>query len=178
MTGSKKKKKKKNSSVAGRILAGLVVISFTFAPSLTLADTTTTTFNVTATVTTACTVSATNLAFGNYDPTSSSPTDGTSTVTVRCTLATTYHVRLNQGLYGTGVTDRKMQISGDTTKLNYALYRDATRLLNWGETDGVDTVDGVGTGLSVGHTVYGRIAAEQTVPAGSYSDTITVTVSY
>jgi spore coat protein U-like protein len=93
-------------------------------------------------------------------------------------LGTTYHVQLNQGLHGTGVTDRKMQRSAGTEKLNYALYSDATRLANWGETDGVDTVDFAGTGLAVDHTVYGRIAAQQVVPAGAYSDTITVTVSY
>jgi spore coat protein U-like protein len=148
------------------------------APSFALADTAETNFNVTATVTTACTVAATNLAFGDYVPTAASPTDGTSTVTVRCTLGTIYHVRLNQGLHGTGVTDRKMQRSGELDELAYALYRDATRLLNWGETDETDTVDSLGTGLAVDHTVYGRIAAYQPVPAGAYSDTITVTVSY
>lgn len=170
----------KKRSSAGVILAlAMLATPLMYVPSLALADTVTTTFNVTATVTTACSVTATNLAFGNYDPTSASPTDGTSAVTVRCTLGTAYKVKLNQGLYGTSVTARKMQRSGDTDKLAYALYGDAARLLNWGETDGVDTVDSVGAGVAADHTVYGRIAAQQAaVPAGAYSDTITVTVSY
>lgn len=157
--------------------AALVATPLLVAPSFALADAVETNFNVTATVTTACTVAATNLAFGDYVPTAADPKDSTSTVTVRCTLGTTYRVRLNQGLHGTGVTARKMQRSGELDELAYALYRDTTRLLNWGETDG-ETDPFVGTGLAVNHTVYGRIAAYQAVPAGAYSDTITVTVSY
>jgi len=171
-------RRKTRRGAATGVLLALAAARFMFAPPLAVADTTTTTFNVSATVTTACAVSATDLAFGSYDPTASSPTDSTSAVSVRCTLGTTYHVRLGQGLHGTGVTNRQMQRSGSTEKLAYGLYSDAAHLLNWGESDGVDTVDGVGTGLVAEHAVYGRIAAQQAVPAVAYADTITVTVSY
>jgi spore coat protein U-like protein len=43
-----------------------------------------------------------------------------------------------------------------------------------GETDGVDTADGIGTGLTIDHAVYGRIPAEQYVNTGAYADVITV----
>lgn len=140
--------------------------------------TVTTTFNVTATVSADCSVTATDLNFGTYNPMSLSDLDALSTITVQCTLLVPYNVRLNKGLYGENVADRKMKHSTEADQLNYALYRDASRMENWGETDGVDTVDGIGTGLPVYHTVYGRVPAGQNVRTGTYSDTITVTVNY
>ena len=142
------------------------------------AATVTTTFNVAATVVSACTVSATDMAFGSYDTTSPTPTTATSTVSVRCALLTPYHVRLDKGAYGADVQNRKMKGPGASDYLNYSLYRDGARTQNWGETDGVDTVDAVGTGTTVDHAVYGRIPAEQNVNTGAYTDVITVTVSY
>ena len=61
------------------------------------AATTTTTFNVTATVLNSCSVTATDLAFGTYDPASVTDKQGASTITVTCTLGTAYY---RQGDYG------------------------------------------------------------------------------
>lgn len=141
------------------------------------AGTATTTFQVTATVTAACSVTATNLSFGSYDPSSATNNDATSTVTPTCTLLTAYNIGLNAGTgSGATVTTRKMTKGSDT--LNYSLYRDAVRSQNWGDTVGTDTVSGTGTGLGVATIVYGRIPASQNVPTGSYADTITVTVTF
>ncbi len=148
------------------------------SPAAALAATATTTFNVTATVLKVCTVSAGTLAFGNYDPTAATPTDGTSTISVLCTLSTPYTVRLSQGANGSSVTDRQMIGGGGSDTLAYSLYRDASHTQNWGETDTTDTLDVTGTGVLQAHTVYGRIAAQTTAPVGSYSDTVTVTVNY
>jgi spore coat protein U-like protein len=157
----------------------LVAAAALSSASAVAATTTPITFTVTATVADACSVSATNLAFGAYVPASALPVDGTSTVTVTCTLAAPYNVRLNEGTAsGASVTTRQMVRSGGSELLSYALYRDAARTLNWGKTDSTDTLTSIGTGLAVGHTVYGRIPASQNVPSGSYSDTITVTISY
>ncbi len=62
--------------------------------------------------------------------------------------------------------------------LNYSMFRDAARTLNWGDTVGVDTVSGVGGGGVIPHTVYGRIPTGQFVATGPYSDTVTITVTY
>ena len=142
------------------------------------AETQTTSFNVTASVVSACAVSAANLAFGNYDPLAVTNTDGTTTVTVTCSLLAPYNLGISAGGYGTGVSARKMQIGAGTDTLNYTLFRDALRTLNWGVTVGTDTLSGVGTGLAVPTTVYGRIPSAQNAPIGSYSDTVTVTVTY
>lgn len=142
------------------------------------AATQTTSFNVTASVVSACSVSAANLAFGNYDPLAATNTDGTTTITVTCSLLAPYNLGVSAGSYGTGVSARKMQIGSGTDTLNYSLFRDALRTLNWGVTIGTDTLSGVGTGLAVPTLVYGRIPSAQNAPVGSYSDTVTVTVTY
>jgi spore coat protein U-like protein len=62
--------------------------------------------------------------------------------------------------------------------INYALYRDSARTANWGNTVGTDTVSGTGTGANQSLTVYGRVPAQTTPVAGTYTDTIVVTVTY
>lgn len=149
------------------------------APASATADTATDTFQVTATVLGSCAVSATDLAFGDYTPTSGTPLDQTSTVTVTCTTGTTYDVGLNAGLNddGNGVTGRRM-VYASTNFLGYALYSDSSRTTNWGNTVDTDTIDGTGSGSAQQLTVYGRVPINQYVTVGNYADTITVTVTY
>jgi len=143
------------------------------------AATATTTFQVTATVANACAVTATDMAFGAHNPTAGLATDSTSTVTVNCTLAVPYNVGLSVGA-GAGATVASRKMTSGTDLLNYTLYRDALRADVWGVTIGTDTVSGTGTGLAVPTTVFGRIFAGQgeTAPAGSYTDTVTATVTF
>ena len=142
------------------------------------AATTSTTFTVSATVDNNCTVSATNLDFGSYNTLLNiTPTDATNAITVTCTLGTAYNIGLDAGTgSGATVTARKLSSGGNT--LNYSLYQDALRTTVWGSTVGTNTVAGTGTGLAVAHNVYGRIPASQNVGSGTYTDTITVTITY
>lgn len=142
----------------------------------TAAQAQTDTFNVTATVADACSVTASDLAFGAYDPLSVTDTDATTTMDVTCTTSTAYEVGLDAGT-GTGTTTtRTLEVGGN--ELNYILSQNAGHTTNWGNNAGVDTVAGTGTGAAQTITVYGRIAALQSVPAGAYADTITVTVTF
>jgi spore coat protein U-like protein len=119
-------------------------------------------------------VSAGNLAFGNY---TGAQVDATSTITVTCTNSSPYKIGLDAGTgSGATVTSRKMTSGGNT--LNYSMYSDSGRTTNWGNTVGTDTVSGTGTGSAQNVTVYGRIPASQLSPVGSYSDTVTVTVTF
>lgn len=155
-----------------RILPASLIAGLTLASP---APAQTTTFTVSATVSDACSTSATDLAFGAYTGTQ---LDSISTISVTCTLGTAYDIRLDDGANGSTVTTRQMIRSGGSEVLNYSLFSDTLRTTNWGETDATDTVSGLGTGLSIPHLVYGRIPASENVPAGSYSDTVTVTISY
>lgn len=146
------------------------------------ATTATNTFTVSTNVTASCSVSGSNLVFTDVDPlaNASAATDGTSTVTVTCANTTPYDVGLSAGsATGASVSARKMTHTDTTSTLDYALYSDAARTTNWGETVATDTVAGIGTGSTQDLTVYGRIASgQQTAKVGSYSDTVTVTVTY
>jgi spore coat protein U-like protein len=131
-----------------------------------------------------CTTSAQAVAFGNYDPLSSLPTDSTGQVSVTCTnlvnLLVSYTVALSTGVSG---SYSNRQLASGSNRLNYNLYTDLTHLLVWGDgTSGTSTVSNtflvVLAGITANHTVYGRIPARQNVAVGSYSDTITVTVTY
>lgn len=143
-----------------------------------LAATANDTMAVTTTVQSACVVDAADMAFGSYNPTSGTPTDATAAINVTCTSGTSFTVGLNSGV-GSGATVSARKMTSGVNHLNYALYRDTSRTLNWGESAGVDTPSAIVASSSASVlTVYGRISAQQNVPAANYSDTITVTVTY
>lgn len=147
-------------------------------PAAASAQTAQTTMDVSATVVEACVVTATNLAFGSYDPTAPSPTDAASSVTVTCTPGTGFTVGLNVGTTS-GATVTSRQMASGSNRLGYGLYQDAARSVNWGNTPGTDTPAAATADLSPSVlTVYGRVPAQQAVAVGSYTDTVTITVSY
>jgi len=114
------------------------------------------------------------MVFGNY---TGAVNNATSTVTVTCTNTTPYTVGLSAGLAtGATVTTRKMQ--NGTALLPYALYSNSGRTTNWGNSAATNWVSGTGNGTAQALTVYGRVAAALYPTPGSYSDTITVTVTY
>jgi spore coat protein U-like protein len=135
----------------------------------------TTTYGVSATVQATCLVSATPMAFGAY---TGVVANSTSTVSVTCTNTTPYNVGLSAGV-ATGATVTTRQMTGPASAvLSYALFSDAARSVNWGQTIGTDTVTGTGNGSAQALTVYGQTAAAQFVAPGGYADTITATVTY
>ncbi len=135
------------------------------------AATTTDTFAVTASVATVCSVTATDLAFGAY---ANVAIAATSTISVTCTSGGAYTVGLNDGLHFS--TTRRMQNAG-TDYLSYELYKEVGHTNRWGSAGG-ELVSGTGTGAAQDLTVYGDLPGSQGLIAGSYSDTITVTVTY
>lgn len=48
----------------------------------------------------------------------------------------------------------------------------------WGNTVGTDTVSATASGSAQSHTVYGRVPPQTSPAPASYTDTITVTVTY
>lgn len=144
------------------------------------AATSTTTFEVTATVSPGCVISATNHDFGIYTPSSLADNiNGTNIITATCTLGTLYQIGLDAGI-GTGATvaSRRMTRSGGTETLEYSLFQTADRLVVLGNTLGIDVISATGTGLAVDHSVFGKIPAGQNVPAGTYVDTVTATIHF
>jgi len=159
-------------------LFGLFLI-FVFAADIEAA-TTTTTFNTTANVVDQCnTLTASDMAFGAYDPFSGTSLDSTNTVSVTCTTGTSWDVALNAGTTTGGTIALRKMTNGSET-LDYNVYTNAGHTTIWGDgTSGSNTVTGTGTGAAQNSTAYGRVMVSQTgVSTGSYSDLITVTVTY
>jgi spore coat protein U-like protein len=141
-----------------------------------LSLTATTTFNVTATVPTTCTVATNNLNFGTAGLLSAN-TDASTTLSPECTNGTPYNVGLDGGLSGaTDPTQRKMTLGAQSVL--YGLYRDSARSLPFGNTIGSNTLTGTGTGLAQSISVYGRIPPQTTPSPGTYNDIIVVTLTY
>lgn len=159
------------------VLGALSLWMVGLGPRSASAATATDTFLVTATVADSCSVTGNDLNFGTYDPVSGSTLDGTTTVDVTCTLDTAYDIGLNAGT-GTGATVTVRKMTSGSNTLNYSLFQEVTHVTVWGDTVGSDTVADTGTGAVQNHTVFGQIPASQAVPAGTYTDTITVTITY
>jgi spore coat protein U-like protein len=122
-----------------------------------------------------CGISANALSFGTYTGT---VLNATSTLQVGCSSGTTYNVGLNQGTAtGATVTNRSMTGTGGAL-LGYKLFSNSGHTTNWGNTVGTDTVPGTGTGVTQSLTVYGQIPAGKPPALGTYTDTITATVTY
>jgi len=143
------------------------------------AATATGTLNVTLTITATCTVRNTpTLAFGSVGLLTAN-VDAQTDITVQCTNTTPYDIALGQGANGGSVTTRQMLGAGASpSTVNYALYRDAGRTQNWGETIGTDVVHGTGNGSDQNSTVYGRVPVQTSVKPDTYTDTVAITVTY
>jgi len=62
--------------------------------------------------------------------------------------------------------------------VNYQMFSDSGRSSNWGDVVGTDTVASTGNGAAQIHTIYGRVPVQSTPSAGTYLDTVTVTVTF
>lgn len=159
---------------AGAVIAGAALAMPASAQSATA------NLTVSATVTVNCTISTSPVAFGNYDPVvanASAALDATGTITVACTKGATSSIGLNLGSNGSGST-RRMS-SGGGNYLAYELYSNAARTTVW-ENSGAGLLS---TGVSPSKaartfTVYGRVAGNQDVSAGGYTDTVVATVNF
>ncbi len=132
-------------------------------------------FSVTTANVASCNVTATNLDFGPVNNLSGN-LDVNGSASVTCTNQLPYKVLLDDGLTGTGPTSRRMTLGGN--HVTYGLYRDAARTLAWGDTSGVNSLSGTGSGNAQTIDIYGRVPPQTIPPAGTYSDTIVITVEY
>jgi spore coat protein U-like protein len=132
-----------------------------------------------------CNVNATGLNFGSYDVFSPVPLSTTGTVRVDCNippqnphapLAVT--ISLSPGNAGT-FAQRWMQSTG-SDRLHYNLYTDASMSSIWGDGGGTSVVQSafVTRDTPWQDTIFGRIPARQNVRAGSYRDTIVITIDW
>ncbi len=134
----------------------------------------TSTFQVKVRVGNSCNIDATNLNFGYY---SMEDLNASSTISITCTTNASVAVGLDAGNgNGANTITRRMSYAGNF--LEYKLYQDKTRTINWGNNAPNDTLNTTGTGALQKFTVYGQVPGGQTAPIGIYTDTIVTTITF
>jgi spore coat protein U-like protein len=137
---------------------------------------------------TVCTGSSMSMSLGTYIGDTATPVDSIGTFTLACTRNggpqnITVTMAMGASANNGSIANRVLRSPSWPDLLPYNLYRDASRLAVWGETAGVDTM---AVALAIPNnstrnatfTIYGRIPGLQNVHAGTYGDTLTVTVDY
>ena len=167
-----------------RTVLAVAMIMLLAAAGAYAANPATASFDVTANVAKNCTIMATPISFGSYDPVSAnatSPLDATGTLTLSCTKGVIYSIALDGGLNGakvTGVT-RAMLGTSSGDYLGYELYQDNVHTIVWGNAAGTYPTGTSASKAGKDFIVYGRIPGGQDVGVDtSYKDTINVTVNY
>jgi spore coat protein U-like protein len=135
-----------------------------------------------------CSVTTPGVAFGDYDASLLSPTDITGNLTITCTRIfldpwnVGYTLALSRGTSGSYAP---RQMASGPARLNYNLYRDASRSQVWGDgAAATATVNGTMRfnifqfSNSATHTAYGRMPAGQGVNPGNYADNVVVTIAF
>jgi len=135
---------------------------------------------------TTCSGGNVSLGFGAYDYFQAGPSDVQIPFVVTCTRvggppSTSVTVALGPSIISGTIANRQM--TGGIDRLDYNIYRDATRLSVWGNTTGTDTMSQTvtlanGASGSLTFTLFGRLPAAQDVRAGIYTDSVLVTVTF
>ncbi len=145
------------------------------------------TLGVSATLRPACTIGTTSngattfgsLNFGNYASLISvikaASTQSAGSINVNCLSGIGYKIVMDGGNSGS-VANRKMtNATNNAFTVLYNLYTSAAGDTIW---DSVTGVSDTGNGNDQWHTVYGIVPAQNTPAAGTYTDTVNVTVSW
>ncbi len=128
-----------------------------------------------------CTITATGVAFGTYNPTSATPLDGTGSVRLDCRHNDNPGVTVATGGSGSYASRR---MANGSSMLQYNLFSDASRVSILGNGTGgtvsmvLPLIQSIGLRRIYQAPVYGRIPPRQNVRAGTYTDTLFVTVSF
>ena len=168
-------------------LAALLAL-FSVAAS---ADITTSSFTVSSVITSGCALgtsssdSVTDFGTLNFGSMSSiadnvdvASTPGAGSIVVTCTPGMSVSIALDYGLHGGSASERYMENSDSTATLGYQLYQDAAYSTVWGTGSLAYSVASFPDTTQT-YTLYGRLFLVTGLPtAGTYTDTITVTLTY
>ena len=177
-------KMKLNQSKLKLALVSAIVAGSMGLSATSYAATATGTMAVSTSVLMSCTISAGAMTFASYDPTASADNDATATITSTCTTGGAAVITMSEGgraqVGSTAAIPLRAMFNGDEgapEALLYHLYSDSAGGTVWGNTS--DTGKSItADGTAQAFTAYGRIPKNQTVGAGSFSDSVTVTLTY
>ncbi len=151
------------------VLTGAALVVVSAQPAL-AADTAE--LGVSAEVTEVCNVTTSPVAFGAIDVTTAGNVDAAGGFEVVCTSGTAWTAAADAG-EGTGASTATRIMMSGANLMNYGLYSDSGRLTNF------VSATGTGSGAAQPNVIYGRVPSGQTsLPAGSYADSVTVSLTY
>ncbi|MDA8864235.1 spore coat U domain-containing protein [Pseudomonadales bacterium] len=164
------------SAIIAAGAAGLSATSYAATDTATMA--------VTTSVSMSCTITAGAMTFASYNPTDAADNDANATITSTCTTGGAAVITMGQGNRSqVGSSDaaplRAMYNGneGAPEDLVYQVYSDSAGGAVWGNTS--DTGKSItADGTAQVFTAFGRIPKNQTVGAGSFSDSVAVTLTY
>jgi spore coat protein U-like protein len=121
----------------------------------------------------------TGVSFGTYDVFAAAPTPSAGNLAYTCTGGATVTIALSKGSAPSFVP--RWLLGPPAFHLQYNLYLDAGLSTIWGDGTGVTGLYGPSSpadNATVMVPIFGSIPAGQDVPVGSYSDTITATITF
>lgn len=137
-------------------------------------------FDVTLTIIPDCTISASGMSFGVAQGLLNANVTATSTLSVTCTNTVPYNIGLSAGT-GAGSTTATRYMDGALAagnKVAYNIYQNSGNSTVWGNSQGVDTLSGIGSGTTQSISVYGQIPIQNTPQPDTYKSTITATIYF
>ncbi|WP_409158989.1 spore coat U domain-containing protein [Pectobacterium sp. B2J-2] len=168
-----------------------LLLSSAISPTVVMALTVSSTFDVTATIQRGC-VFGTSMAnsqpnmgtldFGTHSATATNvdiaSTSGGGSIVATCTPGTSAIIELGYGANGGSSAQRYLKNTAGTRLLAYQLYRDAARTQVWGTGSlALSIVSFPATTQT--YTVYARyFGGTPLPPAGVYTDNVTVSLTY
>lgn len=138
------------------------------------AGTATATLAVSATVANSCVLSNGTLAFGQY---TGALVPQNTTLTLTCTKGDTWTLTMGTGTTSGATLSNRMMANGTNT-LNYTLYTDNSYTKVFDNSSSANELSATGTGAQQTANIYGAIPAGQYPPAGSYTDSVTATITF
>lgn len=143
------------------------------------AGTTTGNFQSTATLSSSCLVSATNVNFGTITPAATGTTAATGTITSTYSKDVSYTLKMSSGFSSDVMARTMWGTPGNTDKLSYNLYTEVAATNIWGDGSGSSVkVNLTGTGTSQSSTVFGQLPLNQYLKPDTYTDNLSVTLAY
>lgn len=121
------------------------------------------------------------VSFGTYDPVLTNATQASTasgSFDVKCTKNTSAQIAMGTGQYAAYASSGATRAMSDgvSNYLAYEIYSDAAMTTVWNETNTVPFTDNGGSSTNL--PIYAEIPAGQQVAAGSYNDTVMMTISY
>ncbi|ATY91588.1 Csu type fimbrial protein [Pectobacterium atrosepticum] len=173
------------------VLTSSLLLFGTLLPTVTMALTVSSTFDVEATIQKGCVFGTSTassqpnmgtLSFGIRGATATNvdvaSTSGSGSIIATCTPGINAIIELDYGTNGGGSTQRYLKNAAGTRLLAYQLYRDAARTLVWG-TGGLALSIVSFPATPQTYTVYARyFGGTPLPPAGIYTDNVTVSLTY